>query len=145
MVVAAGILTMARAPSDGRVSAQEDLDPHLKSFLDSNRGRWRDMNVPAVDGQPPHDIIVKNKYTQALEIGTSTGPSGIWIAWLQEEEVAAPPPGPRRYFGRTGRSIFGIDPVSASMNATRSFCSSSVSSSAVIRMSSVGFFTPPAS
>jgi predicted O-methyltransferase YrrM len=39
------------------------------------------MNVPAVDGQTLHDIILKNKYTKALEIGTSTGHSGIWIAW----------------------------------------------------------------
>jgi predicted O-methyltransferase YrrM len=39
------------------------------------------MNVPAVDGRTLHDIIVKNGYTRALEIGTSTGHSGVWIAW----------------------------------------------------------------
>jgi predicted O-methyltransferase YrrM len=39
------------------------------------------MNVPSVDGQLLHDIIIKNKYKAALEIGTSTGHSGIWIAW----------------------------------------------------------------
>lgn len=39
------------------------------------------MNVPAVDGQTLHDIILKNKYTRALEIGTSTGHSSVWIAW----------------------------------------------------------------
>ena len=42
---------------------------------------WADMNVPEVDGQTLHDIIVARKYTSALEIGTSTGHSGIWIAW----------------------------------------------------------------
>jgi predicted O-methyltransferase YrrM len=34
-----------------------------------------------VDGQLLYDIIVRNKYKSALEIGTSTGHSGIWIAW----------------------------------------------------------------
>lgn len=61
--------------------AQTTLDERVQQFLDAQRGRWRDMNVPAVDGQILHDIIVKNKYTRALEIGTSTGHSGIWIAW----------------------------------------------------------------
>ena len=58
-----------------------DLDARVQQFLESNRGRWHDMNVPAVDGQTLHDIIVRHKYTRALEIGTSTGHSGIWIAW----------------------------------------------------------------
>ncbi len=39
------------------------------------------LNVPAVDGQALYDIILSKKYTRALEIGTSTGHSGIWIAW----------------------------------------------------------------
>jgi predicted O-methyltransferase YrrM len=65
------------------VQAQDGsgLDARVKRFLDDSRGRWRDMNVPAVDGQTLHDIIVEHKYTRALEIGTSTGHSSIWIAW----------------------------------------------------------------
>ena len=39
------------------------------------------MNIPLSDGQALYDIIVENGYTQALEIGTSTGHSAIWIAW----------------------------------------------------------------
>lgn len=39
------------------------------------------MNVPSRDGQLLYDIIVENGYTRALEIGTSTGHSSIWIAW----------------------------------------------------------------
>ncbi len=39
------------------------------------------MNVPLADGQKLHDIILEHKYKSALEIGTSTGYSGIWIAW----------------------------------------------------------------
>jgi caffeoyl-CoA O-methyltransferase len=57
------------------------LDKKVRAFLDSHRGAWHDMNVPEVDGKLLHDIIIKNKYTRALEIGTSTGRSGIWIAW----------------------------------------------------------------
>jgi len=56
------------------------LDEKVRAFLDSRRHSWRDMNVPAYDGQQLHDVVVKNGYTRALEIGTSTGHSGIWIA-----------------------------------------------------------------
>jgi predicted O-methyltransferase YrrM len=58
-----------------------DLDARVRQFLESRRGTWRDMNVPAADGQVLHDIIVEHKYRNALEIGTSTGHSGVWIAW----------------------------------------------------------------
>lgn len=62
--------------------AQESaLDQKVRRFLESRRGSWRDMNVPWKDGQLLHDLVVKNKYTRALEIGTSTGHSGVWIAW----------------------------------------------------------------
>ena len=39
------------------------------------------MNIPASDGQVLFDIIVEKGYIRALEIGTSTGHSAIWIAW----------------------------------------------------------------
>jgi predicted O-methyltransferase YrrM len=39
------------------------------------------MNVPWVDGQILHDLVVKNRHQRALEIGTSTGHSSVWIAW----------------------------------------------------------------
>ena len=58
-----------------------DLDKKVKDFLKSKENTWRDMNVPETDGQLLYDIIVKNKYKNAVEIGTSTGHSGIWIAW----------------------------------------------------------------
>ena len=57
------------------------LDEKVKSFLNDHSRGWYDMNVPAADGQLIYDIIVKNNYKTALEIGTSTGHSGIWIAW----------------------------------------------------------------
>ena len=39
------------------------------------------MNVPESDWKLLYDLIIKNNYKAALEIGTSTGHSGIWIAW----------------------------------------------------------------
>jgi predicted O-methyltransferase YrrM len=63
------------------VKANPDLDEKVRKFLSDNSRQWYDMNVPAVDGQLLYDIIIKNNYKSALEIGTSTGHSGIWIAW----------------------------------------------------------------
>ena len=57
------------------------LDERVRSFLESHRYSWRDMNVSSSDGKVLYDLIVKNKYKKALEIGTSTGHSGTWIAW----------------------------------------------------------------
>ena len=62
-------------------TSQEIIDEKVEAFLNSNRYSWRDMNVPASDGKILHDIILENNYKQALEIGTSTGHSAIWIAW----------------------------------------------------------------
>lgn len=59
----------------------QDFDGRVKGFLENQRGRWRDMNVPDSDGKLLHDLIIQNGYTRALEIGTSTGHSGIWMAW----------------------------------------------------------------
>jgi predicted O-methyltransferase YrrM len=64
----------------GKNAGGSDLDARVQRFLDSHRGKWRDMNVPAVDGQLLHDLVLENGYTRALEIGTSTGHSAIWIA-----------------------------------------------------------------
>lgn len=58
-----------------------ELDRKIQAFLESRRGSWRDLNVPESDGRVLHGLILKHKYTRALEIGTSTGHSGIWIAW----------------------------------------------------------------
>jgi len=63
------------------LNSNPELDEQVQDFLDAHRGEWRDMNVPYRDGQLLHDIIVENNYTRALEIGTSTGLSAVWIAW----------------------------------------------------------------
>lgn len=71
--------------SDRAMSQSPDeksaLDEKVRKFLNEQGNRWYDMNVPESDGQLLYDIIVKNNYKSALEIGTSTGHSGIWIAW----------------------------------------------------------------
>jgi len=58
-----------------------DLDRKVKSFLEENARNWRDLNVPLSDGKVLYDIIIENNYKSAVEIGTSTGHSAIWIAW----------------------------------------------------------------
>ena len=65
----------------GEKEAQKILDEKVKAFLESRRGTWRDMNVPEVDGKKLYDLIIENNYKSALEIGTSTGRSTIWMAW----------------------------------------------------------------
>jgi caffeoyl-CoA O-methyltransferase len=57
-----------------------DLETRVKAFFERHRYDWQDMNVPETDGQLLHDLVVKGGYKRALEIGTSTGRSGIWIA-----------------------------------------------------------------
>lgn len=57
------------------------LDARVRGFLDSHRYSWREMNVSESDGKILYDLIIKNNYKKALDIGTSTGHSAIWIAW----------------------------------------------------------------
>ena len=76
------ILVISAIPVQGQADkSQQDLDDRVKKFLEANRHNWHDMNVPYQDGQVLHDLIVENGYTSALEIGTSTGHSTIWMAW----------------------------------------------------------------
>ena len=62
-------------------NCENDLDRKIRSFLEENANNWRDMNVPLSDGKIMYDIITENGYKSAVEIGTSTGHSAIWIAW----------------------------------------------------------------
>lgn len=66
----------------GHARGQEiSTDESVQRFLDKHRSDWRNMNVPYGDGKVLYDLIIKNNYTRALEIGTSTGHSSIWMAW----------------------------------------------------------------
>ncbi len=64
-----------------QVGGSAQLDDRVKKFLDDNRSDWHSLNVPYEDGKVLYDLIIKNNYKSALEIGTSTGHSSIWIAW----------------------------------------------------------------
>jgi caffeoyl-CoA O-methyltransferase len=76
-------LLMTAAVAADRPGGQSgpDLDRKVQAFLDAHAGRWRDMNVAEADGRILYDLVLEHKCTRALEIGTSTGHSGIWIAW----------------------------------------------------------------
>ncbi len=76
LILTAGVCVQAQDNSK-----QSELDKRVKTFLESKKHGWRDMNVPASDGKLLYDIILKNGYTKGLEIGTSTGHSAIWMAW----------------------------------------------------------------
>lgn len=86
-LVTAALLATFAAPPLGSQSAapsatpSANLDRRVQAFLESRRGTWRDLNVPEVDGRTLHDLIVERGFRRAVEIGTSTGHSGIWIAW----------------------------------------------------------------
>jgi len=57
------------------------LDEKVRKFLENRKGTWHDWNIPYSDGKILYDLVLKNKYKKAVEIGTSTGLSAIWIAW----------------------------------------------------------------
>ncbi len=59
----------------------QNLDEKVKTFLEKKQGSWRELNIPRSDGKILYDLILKNNYKKALEIGTSTGHSAVWIAW----------------------------------------------------------------
>jgi predicted O-methyltransferase YrrM len=62
-----------------------ERDTRVRAFLERSRDSWHDLNVPYEDGQVLHDLVVKKGFTRGLEIGTSTGHSGTWIAWAMSK------------------------------------------------------------
>jgi predicted O-methyltransferase YrrM len=62
-------------------AGSQSLDDRVREFLASQKDQWREENVTEADGRFLYDLILKRGYTRALEIGTSTGHSGIWQAW----------------------------------------------------------------
>jgi predicted O-methyltransferase YrrM len=68
------------AESEPELRETAALDDKVTRFLEQHRGQWHDYNVPEIDGRTLHDLILKHNFTRALEIGTSTGHSTVWIA-----------------------------------------------------------------
>lgn len=82
MVGLLAILFTLTLPSYSQVlEADRALDEKVKAFLGKMSNRWHDWNVPEADGKILYDIIVQNQYKRALEVGTSTGHSALWMAW----------------------------------------------------------------
>ena len=78
------ILTLSYSIRNGFCEELQDnkaLDEKVRMFLENHKGKWHDWNVPYSDGKILYDLIIKNKYTKAMDIGTSTGLSAIWMAW----------------------------------------------------------------
>jgi len=78
------LITTAIIPLQVKAQAPKEnpaLDEKVKKFLSDHSGKWYDMNVPNADAQLLYDLIIKGNYKSALEIGTSTGHSGIYMAW----------------------------------------------------------------
>lgn len=75
------LLLIPSAVSGQSLRENPALDQKVKKFLEEKEGKWYDMNVPDSDAQTLYNLIIKGNYKSALEIGTSTGHSGIWIAW----------------------------------------------------------------
>lgn len=75
------LLSILAIPCFSQKGKEDLLDQKVSAFLQKMRYEWRDMNVPEADGRLLYDIIIKNRYKKALELGTSTGHSAIWIAW----------------------------------------------------------------
>jgi len=74
-------LALSLAPAQTVSAPSQALDARVRDFLASQKGQWRQENVTETDGRLLHDLILERGYKRALEIGTSTGHSGIWQAW----------------------------------------------------------------
>jgi caffeoyl-CoA O-methyltransferase len=84
------LAALAVAPRTGEPqaptpSASRELDTRVQAFLDRTRNDWHDLNVPYQDGRFLHELVVRKGFRRGLEIGTSTGHSGIWIAWAMSK------------------------------------------------------------
>ena len=62
-------------------NTNRSLDEKVRLFLDTHKDQWVDWNVPEADGRILYDLIIRHNYKSAVEIGTSTGHSVIWMAW----------------------------------------------------------------
>jgi len=80
MIILGFVVSLRLLPGQSG-AAESAIDQKVRRFLSENSRQWYDMNIPSVDGQLLYDLIIKGNYKSALEIGTSTGHSGIWIAW----------------------------------------------------------------
>ena len=84
-IVAFTLLVILSGSDSVQAQGGKELDAKVEAFLKSHKREWHDMNVPFDDGKVLHDLIVGHGYKSALEIGTSTGHSTIWLAWAMSK------------------------------------------------------------
>jgi caffeoyl-CoA O-methyltransferase len=81
MLIVGGCLGLTLIPLSSAQDRLPELDKQVSRFLGENRSAWSDWNVPYQDGKILYDLVLKGRYRNILEIGTSTGHSTIWLAW----------------------------------------------------------------
>lgn len=83
LILIVGFVTVRayNSPDNNWRQDQTALGRRVREFLDRNRYRWYNLNVPESDGRILYDLIIERGYSRALVIGTSTGHSAIWMAW----------------------------------------------------------------
>ena len=84
-IVAFTLLVILSGSDSVQAQGGKELDARVEAFLKNHKREWHDMNVPFDDGKVLHDLIVGHGYKSALEIGTSTGHSTIWLAWAMSK------------------------------------------------------------
>jgi len=73
----------------GEKQDASDLDLKVKKFLQEHKYQWYRMNVPESDGKVLYDVIIKNKYKRASEIGTTiinSSFAGISVSYKKAQE-----------------------------------------------------------
>ncbi len=77
MLALAAVALVLHATAD----SEPDIEPHVQTHLDWMRENQQDMwNVSPREGLYLYRLVVKHHLRRGLEIGTSNGYSGIWIA-----------------------------------------------------------------
>ena len=76
--ISLGLSGLLFAQEPTRLSA---LDSQVSRFLEEARNTWSDLNIPYEDGKILYSLVLKGRFKNILEIGTSTGHSTIWLAW----------------------------------------------------------------
>jgi hypothetical protein len=49
-----------------KTKTSTELDARVERFLDENRTKWHDWNVPYQDGKLLHNLVIKNNYKKGI-------------------------------------------------------------------------------
>jgi len=85
LIITTIMLVLAVSTFSQTKKSSADLDKKVQAYLDNHKAGLGHGSIPEADGKAFYDMIIKNKYKSALEIGTSNGYSSIWIAWAMSK------------------------------------------------------------